>query len=178
MKFTILNGGEGDDTVSVNGRPIFFVVDSLLPDPSIWAVQWYGNKGEIEYSDGKPNVEITSYSEFQPILDEWEKQKAVEDAPPPPPIQEGRIRRLERQIQNRLDSFAGTRNYDSILSAASYVNSTNAKFAAEGKYCVELRDATWATAYQILYDVLEGARPEPESIEDIESELPTMQWPA
>lgn len=178
MQFTIINGDVGDDAVTVNTRTLFFLVDGFLEDKAIWAVQWYGSQGEIEYSDGRPNEQITEYAQFQPILDEWEKQKAIENAPPPPPTQDQRIERLLSQVQSRLDVFAGTRGYDSILSAVSYVDSTNTAFSLEGKYCAELRDATWATTYQIIADVLNGSRPEPGSIDDIESELPTMQWPA
>lgn len=84
---------------------------------------------------------------------------------------------LVTQLQKRLDDFARTRNYDGILSAASYATSTNPKFSLEGQYCVQLRDDTWAKAYQILSEVEAGTRPAPESIEDFESELPTMAWP-
>lgn len=84
---------------------------------------------------------------------------------------------LESQIQSRLDDFANTKNYDGILSAASYVNSTDADFSIEGQYCVQLRDDTWAKAYQILAEVEAGTRPEPDSIEDFENELPAMVWP-
>lgn len=79
-------------------------------------------------------------------------------------------------IQQRLDDFARSRNYDSILSACTYATSTNQKFAAEGQCCVKLRDATWAKAYEILAEVQAG-RPMPASIADIEPELPVLAWP-
>ena len=81
-------------------------------------------------------------------------------------------------IQQRLDDFARTRNYDSILSACTYATSTVAKFKTEGQACVNLRDATWAAAYQILADVQAGDRPMPTSIADIEADLPAAVWPA
>ncbi|MDP1938074.1 MAG: hypothetical protein Q8K91_12785 [Hylemonella sp.] len=80
-------------------------------------------------------------------------------------------------IQQRLDDFARTRNYDSILSACTYATSTVAKFKTEGQACVNLRDATWAAAYQILADVQAGDRPMPASIADIEADLPALEWP-
>lgn len=81
-------------------------------------------------------------------------------------------------IQQRLDDFARTRNYDGILSACTYATSTVAKFKTEGQACVNLRDATWAAAYQILANVQAGKRPMPTSIADIEADLPAVVWPA
>lgn len=79
--------------------------------------------------------------------------------------------------QKRLDDFAHTRNYDSILSACTYATSTVAKFQAEGQYCVEARDATWAKLYEVLAEVEAGARPVPTGFGDIEPELPVLEWP-
>lgn len=79
--------------------------------------------------------------------------------------------------QKRLDTFARTRNYDGILSACTYAASPTAKFAAEGQYCVEARDATWATLYQLLAEVQAGTRPAPGGYADIEPLLPTLSWP-
>ncbi|QEW06351.1 hypothetical protein [Nitrincola iocasae] len=97
------------------------------------------------------------------------------DPPPPTPtkIQAG----FESDIQQRLDDFARTRNYSGIMSACTYATSTVPKFATEGQHCVNLRDATWAAAYQLLDEVLAGTRPMPSSIADIESDLPVLEWP-
>lgn len=80
--------------------------------------------------------------------------------------------------QSRLDAFAQTRNYDGILSACTYATSTVPKFQAEGQYCVEARDATWAKLYQIMAEVQAGTRPMPSGYADIEGDLPVLQWPA
>lgn len=79
--------------------------------------------------------------------------------------------------QARLDGFAQTRNYDGILSACTYATSTVPKFAAEGQYCVEARDATWATLYEVLAEVEAGTRPIPTSYAEIEPLLPPLVWP-
>ncbi|NIB43819.1 hypothetical protein HBA55_29725 [Pseudomaricurvus alkylphenolicus] len=84
---------------------------------------------------------------------------------------------IQRQVQARLDDFAKTRHYNSILSACSYAGSTVQKFADEAAYCVFLRDQTWAKADEILGDVRAGSRAMPAGIEDIEAELPAMAWP-
>lgn len=79
-------------------------------------------------------------------------------------------------IQKRLDDFARTRNYDGILSAATYATSATPKFAAEGQYAVEARDATWAKGGEILAAVEAGTRPLP-TLEALAAELPALAWP-
>lgn len=79
-------------------------------------------------------------------------------------------------IQNKLDSFARTRNYDGILSAATYATSSVLKFKAEGQYAVGARDATWAKCYEILAEVEGGTRPMP-TLEELMAELPALVWP-
>lgn len=81
------------------------------------------------------------------------------------------------QTQQRLDSFANTRNYDGILSLCTYATSTVTKFQAEGQYGVEARDATWAKLYEIMAEVQVGTRPMPTGFADIEADLPTLTWP-
>jgi hypothetical protein len=74
MRYTII---PSDSLVSVDGvakAPV-----ELTIDPTIHAVQWYGEFGEIEYSsqfvDGaivKPNNEVfTDAAQFQDALDAW-----------------------------------------------------------------------------------------------------------
>ena len=79
-------------------------------------------------------------------------------------------------VQAHLDGFAKTRNYDGILSAASYATSKNPKFAMEGQYTVEARDAVWAKGYEIMGAVLAGERPLP-TLEEVLAELPALAWP-
>lgn len=80
--------------------------------------------------------------------------------------------------QLRLDTFAQTRNYDGILSACTYSTSSVPKFAGEGQYCVDARDATWSALYTIMGEVLAQTRPMPESFADIQADLPALVWPA
>lgn len=79
--------------------------------------------------------------------------------------------------QRRLDDFARTRNYDGILSACTYATSAVPKFAAEGQYAVQARDATWAALYQFMANVQAGTQPVPTGFADIEPDLPTLEWP-
>jgi len=79
--------------------------------------------------------------------------------------------------QQRLDDFAKTRNYDSILSACTYATDANPKFSAEGQYCVGARGATWTKLAEMLAEVQANTRPMPSGYADIESELPPLVWP-
>jgi hypothetical protein len=80
-------------------------------------------------------------------------------------------------VQTWLDDTAEERNYDHILSACSYVTSTNPLFQAEGQACVAWRDAVWASCYQIMGNVQAGNRAAPATTEDLIAELPTIVWP-
>ena len=128
----------------------------------------------IYYSpDGNPEIwaeKPAGY--FTP--EEWQ---AAHPAPEPqPPTAEEQLAAFTAAIQAHLDDFARTRNYDGILSAATYATSTVGKFRAEGQYAVEARDATWSKGYAIMDDVLAGARPMP-SLAEVLDELPPLAWP-
>jgi hypothetical protein len=76
----------------------------------------------------------------------------------------------------RLDTFAQTRNYESILSAVTYEDDPNPKFAQEAADAKALRSSTWTAAYTILAQVQAGQRLIPNSVSEIESELPALVW--
>ena len=85
---------------------------------------------------------------------------------------------IVNKVQDRLDSFARSKGYDNILSACTYATSSIVKFKVEGQYCVDSRDRTWGALYQILAEVQNGTRPIPESYQDIEKDLPVLNWPS
>jgi len=95
---------------------------------------------------------------------------------PPPPTPEQIVAQYTGAVQQHLDNFARTRNYDGILSAATYATSQVLKFKAEGQYAVEARDATWAKCYEILAAVEAGTRPMP-TMDELLAELPVLVWP-
>jgi len=68
-----------DSFVSIDGEG-YPRVDLSDLDPSIHAIQWYGNKGEVEIKDvnGRmvENREITSFDEYAFIIPLWEDAKA------------------------------------------------------------------------------------------------------
>lgn len=96
-----------------------------------------------------------------------------------PETPENIISNYTQAIQDALDNFAKTKQYDGILSVCSYVNSTDPYFKQEADYCVHLRDTTWRQAYNIMDEVLAGNRPLM-TIEELIAELPvgSAEWPA
>ncbi len=138
----------------------------------------------VETPGGDAPYHVPCEGEFLPLfaeVDAWARAHPgqVSQEPEPvvePPTPERILASFTAAIQRHLDAFAQTRNYDGILSAATYATSTVPKFAAEGQYAVEARDATWARAYEILAQVESGSRPMP-SIEEVVAELPSLTWP-
>lgn len=128
-------------------------------------------------------VEIT-VEEHQALLEGQSQGKMIQAGAngrpvlvdPPPPATEQIIVQYTGAVQKHLDAFARTRNYDGILSAATYATSQVPKFKAEGQYAVEARDATWAKCYEILAAVEAGSRPMP-TLNELLAELPVLTWP-
>ena len=79
-------------------------------------------------------------------------------------------------VQGILDTFAATKGYTNIISAASYLGSTNPAFVAEATTAVNLRDQTWLALYTYLEGVLVGTTPVPKRVSDIEAVLPALAW--
>jgi hypothetical protein len=100
----------------------------------------------------------------------------IANPPPPPKTPEQIEAEFVAKIQSRLDTFARTRGYDGILSACTYTTSLNPKFAMEGQYCVQVRDATWGKCYGILSAVQSGTLQTP-TWEELEADLPALGWP-
>jgi hypothetical protein len=86
--------------------------------------------------------------------------------------------RLEEQVQFRLDAFAKTRGYNSIMSACSYVNSTVESYKIEAEYAVQARDLTWAKLFEIIGEMEAGTREKDQSFQELEKDLPELVWPA
>lgn len=95
----------------------------------------------------------------------------------PDPLTSEQIRQeFTKKIQQRLDHFASSRNYDDIKSACSYANDPNPKFASEAAYCILKRSETWTKGYEIMNDVQNNVRAAP-TWKELEAELPPLVWP-
>jgi len=68
-----------DSFVMIDGEGMSF--DFTLDD-NIWAVQWRGTVGEVEYNDGSMNKLIDSFSPYQYLVDAYniEKQRLEDEA--------------------------------------------------------------------------------------------------
>lgn len=79
-------------------------------------------------------------------------------------------------IQQHIDATAQQRGYDSGVTCASYVGSTNLQWSGEASAFISWRDSVWAHAYAELAKVQAGEREQP-SVAEIIDELPAMSWP-
>jgi len=83
-RITIINNDNGTVDVNLNGENVEQIPTTNL-DANVHAVQWYGDHGEVEYSDY--NEEITDFSEFDVILTDRQTeldriaQEALENEP-------------------------------------------------------------------------------------------------
>ena len=82
--------------------------------------------------------------------------------------------RFEHLLEQRLSDWVRERGYDSITSACTYVG--DPVFGAEGEAARAARSATYAAGYAILAAVMSGERAVPESMADIEADLPVLTW--
>ena len=106
----------------------------------------------------------------------WIFDPATNTFSPPVKTDQEIITELTNVVQIYLDKKAREKNYDSILSACSYANSTNPKFKDEALAYITFRDNAWTTCYQILADVQSGTREIPTSVELL-AELPALVLP-
>ena len=83
-------------------------------------------------------------------------QIAAINAPKPPSVAD-----FESAVQLHLDQFANTWQYESILSAASYANSTNTQFKNEALALIAWRDAVWTSCYSTMAAVQGGTQAMP-----------------
>ena len=75
MNITIV---KEDKVVMIDGEGLNF--DFTLDD-SIWAIQWDGTTGEVEYNDGTPNLTLESFSDYQYLVDGYntENQRVADE---------------------------------------------------------------------------------------------------
>ena len=84
-------------------------------------------------------------------------------------LQAAKNKLVETSVQNLLDTSAREAGYDSIISACSYVGSTN--FGVEAQSFLNWRDAVWTYVFQVQADILAQLRTEP-TLAELMAELP------
>lgn len=83
-------------------------------DPTIWALQWYGTYGEVEWREpDAPNTRITDFSPYQFLVDRWQvaHDEATAPAPPPEPrpitsvtMRQARLALLQAGLLDQVDA--------------------------------------------------------------------------
>ena len=165
-----------DKIVLVDGQALKF--DFVAPE-GMHALQWRDGAGHIEWKAGEnePLAGQDYAAKVKRFAEAWEAEKArLEAEANRPPSPEEQLAAFTAAIQAHLDDFAKTRNYDGIMSAATYATSAVPKFRMEGQYAVAARDAVWAKGYELMDAVLAGTRPMPD-LEEVLAELPALEWP-
>ena len=117
---------------------------------------------EVHGDNMPPDVIEITYEQWQALLDAQSKGQIIqadangnpEAVSPPAPTQAQIIASYESAAQNNLDTIAQSWGYNSIVSAISYLNSTNAQYKAEATALNEWRDAYWAEAYILEAETL------------------------
>ena len=106
-----------DKMVMIDGEGMNFDLD--LPS-NVWAIQWNGTTGEIEFNDGTPNEAITDFSAYQSLVDghATEKQRLADVA-----------------TQEAIDAEA----------ALTYADRRKAKYDALSQFEMQFDDATNST---------------------------------
>ena len=61
-----------DRVVMVDGEGVNFDFDLAA---NIWAIQWDGATGEVEFNDGTPNEVISDFAPYQYLVDGYHAQK-------------------------------------------------------------------------------------------------------
>jgi hypothetical protein len=128
----------------------------------------------------KALVPTAEYAEVDGVIVRWDVEapqpseesiavKAAELA------QADAVRAFSTAIDAHIESVARERDYSSAVSAASYVSSTNAAWAAEAAAFVAWRDAVWGVVYAAL-DAWQAGGAAP-TVEALIASLPPMEWP-
>lgn len=148
-------------------------VEIPATETKVWCQSYHPT--QIDDLRAKATEYGTPLDDYEEMLTDW---VASYVPPAPEPLTPEQLQAMVVQAtQQRLDDFARTRNYDGILSACTYADSSVPKFATEGQYAVTARDATWAALYALLAEVQAGTRPAPASFDDVQPLLPALEWP-
>jgi hypothetical protein len=133
---------------------------------------------EIERSQYKAAIDVLSDPDDKRVIN-FETGAFDLVAPPvPPPSPEPEPPRVTAEnynqtISNFIAETVAKKGYDGADSCASYLNSKNAKWAAEARAFMDWRDDIWEMADNIKPGVLADKL----TVEDFEARLPPMLWP-
>jgi len=110
-----------DRVVMVDGDGLNF--DFALDD-NIWAIQWNGYTGEVEYNDGAPNLTLDSFSDYQYLVDahSTEKQRVSDEEA------QADITYVEKRVGSypSLEEQADMQYWDAINGTTTWIESITA----------------------------------------------------
>lgn len=164
-------------TIVINGKPLDFDfnIPSIFPS-NFFSLTWWEHENKYEYctiEDGdafKQTIHSLEGTEedyityVKPFVDQFENYIP----------NEAEIRAfITKEAQHYLDDVVCKLDYENILTACSYSNSTNEIFRTEGLACIAWRDIVWDTCYRILDEILIGNRPIP-TIQELINDLPSL----
>ena len=129
-----------DNIVHVDGEARNISMAGI--DPTIHAVQWFGDVGEVEFNDGSPHTTIINLAPFQTFIDRW---TAAAPVPLPPPtldelktvkqgefVTEG-VNRIAAQVPD-WDSIETIKTVSGLWVSHLATNATAAQLTAKDIY--------------------------------------------
>jgi hypothetical protein len=135
MKLTII---PDDKSIGIDGNFLLKIQQDMSWIPEdIHAVQWYGDRGYIEYRDDSPNLEITELGIFhQAIVDYNDELKRIEE--------EEELKKLQEELsRDYWEEFRSIRDY--LLNRTDWTQIPDNNLSTEQKelwmdYRQKLRD--------------------------------------
>jgi hypothetical protein len=106
---TIINS---DNVVIIDGESLTF---NFTLDANIWAIQWDGTAGHIEYVDSTDNLDIASITAYQTIITghATEKTRLLDEDTA-----------VEDEAVAEAAALASLQDFDSVQSSNNYISDT------------------------------------------------------
>ena len=86
-----------------------------------------------------------------------------------------RIAEIKLAVQNTLDLKAKEKDYDTAVSLASYVTSTDDEFHEQANRFIAWRDQCWRKCFEVIGLFNNGDIPMP-TVGEVLRQLPTLDW--
>ena len=86
-----------------------------------------------------------------------------------------RITEIKLAVQNTLDLKAQEKDYDTAVSLASYVTSTDDEFHEQASRFIAWRDQCWRKCFEVIDLYKSGDIPMP-TVGEVLRQLPTLDW--
>lgn len=95
-------------------------------------------------------------------------------------IPEATIRRINVLVsdyaEDKMNTFARTKNYTDMDRAIGYMNDPDPGFVADAMRCNELRSLTWRQLNAYFAEIMAGTKPVPLTIREFDAVIPEYTW--